>query len=299
MKPSKLLLAVMSLALLLLAACQKENPLQAPAANEEATSLAAENDAEAKLEAEILAHLSANSLAKSNATEITGPTVITAPGVYRVATNFSASGDGIVIQSDFVLLNLDDHTITGPGNKAGRGLVLDGVSRVLVRNGKLRTFGVGAVLLGSSNALVKNVNVRGGDEFANPPAGIPPQIGVLLVNSNNNFIVGNSYRLVNLGIFVRGGGSYNNTIVRNNVEAGVNGLLGVCYNPADGEGDAGPQNDFVARNFFNRFGVGIQTSAGSAHNYFNHNVIYYFNKAWEDFNGSNVFEDNRTMQVAP
>ncbi len=299
MKPTKLLLAALSFALLLLAACQKENPLQAPAANEESSSLAPATDAEAKLEAEILAHLTTNSLAKSNATEITGPTVITSPGVYRVASNFSATADGIVIQSDFVLLNLDDHTISGPGNKAGRGIVLDGVERVLVRNGKLRTFGVGTALLGSTQALITNVNLRGGDEVANPSAGIPPQIGVLLVNSYGNFIVGNSYRHVNLGIFVRGAGSYNNTIVRNTVEAGANGLLGICYNPASGQGSAGPQNDFVAHNFLNRFGTGIQASAGSQQNKFNHNTIYYFNLPWNDFNGSNEFQDNRTVQVTP
>jgi len=298
-KPAKFLLAALSCALLLVTACQKESPVQAPAASDESATLAAGDGFETKLEAEILARLSANSLAKSNATEITGPTVITSPGIYRVANNFSAAVDGIVIQSDFVLLNLGGHTIAGPGNKAGRGLVLNGVNHVLARNGHLRTFGVGTVLLGSSHSAVKNVNLLGGDEVANPPAGIPPQIGVLLVNSYSNFIVGNSYRHVNLGIFVRGGNSFNNTIVRNTVGAGANGLLGICYNPASGEGPAGPRNDFVAHNFLNRFGVGIQTSAGSEQNKFDRNTIYYFNKPWEDFNGSNTFQENRIMQVTP
>ncbi len=298
MKQAKLLLCVLSL-LLFVAACQKENPLQAPVENQESAALTREAAFESELEANIQAHLATSGLAKSGAVAITGPTVITSPGSYRVEKDFSATGDGIVIQSDYVLLNLDEHTITGPGNKAGRGIVLDGVKNVLVRNGNLRTFGVGTALLGTSQALVRNVNLRGSDEVANPPAGIPPQIGVLLVNSYGNFIVKNKYRDVNLGIFVRGGGSYNNTIVRNTVEAGANGLLGICYNPASGEGSAGPQNDFVAQNFLNRFGVGIQASAGSEQNKFNHNTIYYFNKAWEDFNGSNEFQDNRTMQVTP
>jgi hypothetical protein len=298
MKQTKLLLAALFM-MFLAVACQKENPVQAPAEEQASAALSNDAAAESELEARIQAHLAARGLAKSGAVEITGPTVITAPGVYRVADNFSATGDGIVIQSDYVLLNLDERTITGPGNKAGRGIVLDGVQNVVVRNGNLRTFGVGTALLGTSAALVRNVNLRGGDEVANPPAGIPPQIGVLLVNSYRNFIVGNKYRDVNLGVFVRGGNSFNNTIVRNTVSAGANGLLGICYNPAAGEGDAGPQNDFVAQNVLNRFGTGIQMSGGSRENRFTRNTIYYFNLPYEDFNGTNVFENNRTQQVTP
>lgn len=298
MKQIKLLFAALFM-MFLAAACQKENPLQAPVEDQASAAAASDAVTESELEATIQAHLATRGLAKSGAVEITGPTVITTPGIYRVGNNFSASGDGIVIQSDYVLLNLDERTITGPGNKAGRGIVLDGVKNVLVRNGNLRTFGVGTALFGTSQALVRNVNLRGGDEVANPPAGIPPQIGVLLVNSYGNFILPNKYRDVNLGIFVRGGGSYNNTIARNTVSAGANGLLGICYNPAAGEGDAGPQNDFVTQNVLNRFGTGIQTSTGSRENRFTHNTIYYFNQPYEDFNGTNVFENNRTQQVTP
>ncbi|MGH7493718.1 MAG: NosD domain-containing protein [bacterium] len=287
------------LLLLLITACQKESPLQAPAPDGDSVAEDANRDFEAELEAKIQAHLAGSGLAKVNATEITGPTVITAPGIYRVKRSFSASADGIVIQSDFVILNLADHRITGPGNKTGRGIVLDGVSHVLVRNGDLRTFGTGVALLAASHSVVKNVDVQGGDEFADPPAGVPPQVGILLVNSNSNFIVGNEYEGINLGIFVRGGGSHNNFITRNSAEAGANGLLGVCYNPASGEGDAGPTNDFVVQNFLSRFGTGIQASSGSANNRFNHNRINYINKPWEDFNGTNEFTGNRTKQVSP
>ena len=229
---------------------------------------------------------------------ITGPTVITSPGYYYVANDFSASGDGIVIQSDWVWLDLGDRTITGPGNKAGRGIVLDGVEHVLVSGGDLEMFGIGVALLGTSKSCARRVDVDGGDEFADPAAGNPPQIGILLVNSYRNSIRRNELEGVNLGIFVRGGGSFENRIAHNSVVGGDNGLLGICYNPAMGEGPAGPQRDVVKANFLCGFGGGIQTSAESVENRFRFNTIRYYGFAYEDFNGSNVFSDNDTEQIA-
>ncbi len=235
------------------------------------------------------------------ATPITGPTVITAAGEYVVANDFSVpaeTGDGIVIEADDVMLDLGGHVITGPGNKSGRAIVANGADRVRVSNGTLATFGIGVALLDAQHCVVHGVNVEGGDETAAPPTN-PPQIGILLVNSSRNFVSHNKCTLVNLGIFVRGGGSRGNRITRNLVVGGDNGLLGICYNPAMGEGPAGPSGDLVTENKLSRFGKGVQASEGSAYNAFNGNIIEYFNLAWEDFNGTNQFLNNATMQVAP
>ncbi len=281
------------LLMLAIAGCERQNPVQAPVDQQQDEELRLIDDFEASLEAEL------SSLEKSNVTEITGPTVITESGNYKVVQDFSATSDAIVIQADKVRLDLNEHVITGPGNKAGQGIVLDGVSHVTVRNGTLRTFGAGVVLLESSKSIVKKVRVEGGDEVANPPAGIPPQIGILLVNSYKNLVRYNEFLDVNLGLFVRGGGSFENRLAHNLARAGDNGLLGICYNPAAGQGPAGPTEDLVRFNTLNRFGVGIQTSTGSAENEFNRNTIYFFNQAWNDFNGTNEFRNNRTMQVTP
>ncbi len=240
--------------------------------------------------------LSANSF-----TAISGPTEISEPGVYRVVSDFSvpaATGDGIVILADNVRLLLDGHTITGPGNKLGRGIVVTDAEHVFIGNGTLQTFGIGVALLGSNQCTMREIRVEGGDETAAPPAN-PPQIGVLLVDSFKNRIVENVLELVNLGIFVRGAGSYGNRIARNEVTGGQNGLLGICYNPAAGAGPAGPTHDDVRKNSLIRFGKGIQTSEGSAYNRFAANTIYYFVVAWEDLNGTNEFPHNDTMQVSP
>ena len=236
------------------------------------------------------------------AVPITGPTVIDKPGVYRLVQDFSvdqATGDGIVVRSNGVLLWLGPHTISGPGAKIGRAIVLDHVRHVLVQGGRLESFGVGVALDGSERCAVRGVHVAGADEFADPGAGIPPQVGVLLVNSAYNRIARNRLDRINLGLFVRGGGSHNNVLRRNHVVGGTNGLLGVCYNPAPSAGSEGPTRDLVDANLLSRFGKGIQASAGSARNRFVKNRIEYFSVAWEDLNGTNVFRHNRALQITP
>jgi hypothetical protein len=233
------------------------------------------------------------------AVPIDGPTVIDEPGIYRVVEDFSvdeATGDGIVVRANGVLLWLGDHTITGPGAKIGRGIVLDQVRHVLVHGGRLESFGVGVALEGSTRCAVRGVRVEGADEFADPPS-VPPQVGVLLVNSAYNRVARNRLEDINLGLFVRGGGSHDNVLRLNDVRGGVNGLLGVCYNPAPDAGPEGPTHDRVAANRLWRFGKGIQASAGSAENYFVGNWIGYFTMVWEDLNGTNVFRNNRTQRL--
>jgi hypothetical protein len=283
-------------------ACQKAGDVATPAGDAAVTEPSPEFMAalakEIESEEDVTVKTDVTEPARSSGYQgITGPTVITNPGYYRVASDFSASQDGIVIRSNWVWLDLRGHTITGPGNKIGRGIVLDNVKHVLVTGGELETFGIGVALEGSAKSCVRRVDVEGGDEFANPAGGIPPQIGILLVNSYRNNIRRNEFDNVNLGIFVRGAGSFENRIARNAVIGGDNGLLGICYNPAMGEGPAGPQRDRVTSNFLCRFGGGIQTSAGSAENRFRSNTIRYFSFAYEDFNGSNIFRNNDAVQI--
>ena len=238
----------------------------------------------------------------SNARAIDGPTVITRPGAYRVTRDFSAdpkTGDGIVIRSDDVRLWLGDHRLQGPGNKSGRGVAVEGARRVRVHGGHLSTFGIGVVLSGANQCVVRDVDVAGGDEFADPPNGVAPQIGIMLVNSAYNRIARNNLHGINLGIFVRGGGSTGNRIRANRVVGLTHGLLGICYNPAPTGGTAGPSQDVVSHNELLRFGTGIQTSLGSQYNHFIENVIEYFTMAYKDFNGTNEFIHNRATKVTP
>ncbi len=232
-----------------------------------------------------------------HARPVTGPTIISSPGNYRLEDDLEATGDGIVITASDVRLWLGEHRLRGPGNKAGRGVVIAGARNVRVVGGRIERFGIGVVLDQASGCSVVRVGVKGGDETADPAAGNPPQIGVMLVNSAHNAIARNRFRDVNLGIFVRGGGSYRNRIDGNRVVGGEHGLLAICYNPAPGGDPAGPREDRVRHNLLARFGTGIVTSAHSAENAFALNVIRYFDAAWVDENGSNVFRHNRAERL--
>lgn len=237
---------------------------------------------------------------EGQATPITGPTTITTPGDYRLANDFEVgSGDGIVITASNVRLWLGDHRLRGPGNKLGRAVVIKGARNVSVRGGRIERFGIAAVLVDASRCRVRDLAIQGGDETANPAAGNPPQIGIMLINSAMNRIAGNRMHDVNLGIFVRGGASYENQIQGNEVKGGANGLLAICYNPAPGVDPAGPHDDRVSLNVLSRFRTGISASAHSAENAFTLNTIRYFVSAYADANGTNVFERNRTERITP
>lgn len=237
--------------------------------------------------------------APHGARPITEPTTIRSPGDYRLVNDLNVTdGDGIVIASSDVRLWLGTHRLYGPGNKTGRAIAIEGARNVIVTGGRIEHFGFGVVLLDATHCRVRGVNIHGGDETADPPTN-PPQIGVMLINSAMNRIARNELTDVNLGLFIRGPGSYGNWIDGNRVVGGAHGLLAVCYNPAPGTDPAGPHNDHVRLNLLSRFGTGIAVSAHSARNEFEFNTIRYFVSAYADQNGTNEFEHNRTEQIAP
>ncbi len=288
-------LAVLALSVVLLAGCGGQGSPLSPAVTTPG-ELAPGTDLAATIESE---SDDADEV-PSWATPIHGPTIIDAPGVYKVVKDIGAdpaTGVAITIRASGVLLSLGGHTLTGPGNKQGRAIVIENARHVRVANGRIERFGVGVEMNGVEKSAVRGLWIRGGDETADPANGNPPQIGVMLVNSAFNRVARVEARGVNLGLFIRGEGSYSNVLRRNTVVAGDHGLLAICYNPAAGAGQAGPQRDLVERNRLSRFGIGIQTSAGSQNNVFRRNVIDYFVAPYEDLNGTNVFRDNVTQQL--
>ena len=203
---------------------------------------------------------------------------ITRPGNYRLFRSRTVrSGDGIVISASNVTLDLNGNTVSTRSRGNGRGIVIDGGKNVVVRNGKVNGFALNVGVLGGQNVKVDGLQITG-DGLA--PDGGPSEIGIMLVNTKASRISNNAISSVNLGIFVRGGGSTGNAINGNVITGGAvpsYNIFGICYNPAAGEGDAGPRGDNVFQNTIARFGFALSVSSGSVYNTFRGNNLAGFN----------------------
>jgi hypothetical protein len=227
---------------------------------------------------------------------INGPTTIDRPGAYvlRRDITLDEAGTAIVVAASNVTLDLNGHTLAGPGGKQGVGLRVEGVGAVRVHNGTIGRFGTGVEVRNSSNVRVEDLQVQGEDGGGPPPG----EIGVLIVNSRAVAVERNVISRTFLGVFVRGGGSGGNRIANNTLTGGRNGQLGICYNP-DGSGSpAGPSGDLVYNNLISRYQLGIQTSAGTLGNIFRENAIAYAQQAIHEIvAGQNLFDQNLAIQI--
>ncbi len=229
---------------------------------------------------------------ESDSGGIGAPTVITKPGNYKLRRSLTARSDRplITIASDNVALDLDGMTLTGLGGKQGAGIVVEGRANVAVRNGFLRNFGTAVQVANSSNVRLEDLQISGEDI-----QGLPPETGILLVNTRAARLTGNVIHRTFLGIFVRGGLSSGNTLKANTITGGTNGQLGICYNPAPGGDPAtdGPSGDLVAENHISRFRTAILLSQATQANIFVRNYLNFFDNGFEEGTpGSNTFANN-------
>jgi hypothetical protein len=228
-----------------------------------------------------------------------GTWTISRPGSYKLYRHLSVgSGDGIVITASGVTLDLNGFRVSTAARGTGRGLVVQGAKGVVIRDGSVSGFNANVALTDAENVKVTNVAVVG-DGLA--PNNGPTEIGVLLIDSRACAIEHNTISAVNLGIFVRGGKSAGNRVLKNIVVGGptaANNLLGICYNPAPGGGEAGPRGDSIYNNHIARFGYAVAVSAQSIYNIFADNTLASFNGAFREpqfftaQGGMNVEEGN-------
>ncbi len=225
------------------------------------------------------------------------PKIITEPGAYFLERGFrlSSADAAIEIRSDNVSLDLNGQTLSGPGNKEGVGITVQGATGVRLYNGRLDGFGIGVEVTDSNNVAIHDLQIIGEDLGGPPPA---IEIGVLIVNSRAVVVKENVISKTFLGIFVRGGGSGGNRIAHNTLSGGENGGLAICYNPSPSGADDGPSGDLVYGNLLSRFGTGIATSSQSIGNIFRGNDIAYFGQAISEASaGSNVFVSNNSTMI--
>lgn len=227
---------------------------------------------------------------------IFGSTVINQPGSYVVFRNITlhTPGTAIRIVASNVSLDLNGYTLAGAGGAQGTGVSIVGVGGVRVHNGIVSRFGTGIEVSGSYNVRVEGLQISGEDAGGPPPG----EVGILLKNSRAVVLERNQVARVFLGIFIRGGGAGANRIAANVVAGGLNGQLGICYNP-DGSADPdGPTGDLVYNNLVSRFQIGIQTSAGTSGNVFRENNLAFVQQGIQEVTpGSNVFSENTEVQI--
>ncbi len=223
--------------------------------------------------------------------------VITQPGVYildrDLSMDASTPAPAIDVMASNVTVNLNGHALTGPGGKNGTGIRIRGVQGVAVHGGSIVNFAFGVMIANSSSVAVRGLSIRG---EGLPIAALPPETAVMIVQSRNVTVEDNHIFTTGLGIFVRGGMSWGNRIVNNNLTGGANAALGICYNPADGDPQA-PRGDVIAGNHVSGFGTGIQMSATSAYNILRANTVASRSMAIENLNAANKLDSNIDVRL--
>jgi hypothetical protein len=137
---------------------------------------------------------------------------ITQPGSYVLRDNLAASGDCLVIQADFVTIDLDGFVIAGNGTGAGitdRNVAQRGIT---VRNGTIAGFFRGIDLDGSQGVAVERVRA-----FSNAGHGI--------LAGRLSLVTGSTASENGIGISVEAGSTVlGNTVGRNQI--GIAGNIG-------------------------------------------------------------------------
>lgn len=223
--------------------------------------------------------------------------VIRNPGSYFLP-NDRVIGDitAIEIAADDVTLDLEGHSILGPGGLGGVGIAIRG-DNVRVLNGHIQNVGIGVLVENSTNVVIENLKIDGLDLGGTPPA---VEIGIMLVETRGARVSGNVITDTFLGVFVRGEESGGNLISDNLITGGANGQLAICYNPAPGATAGGPDGDLVAGNVISHFHQGMAFSADSAGNVVRGNTVAFFDLGIvEATMGSNVVAGNDEVQITP
>ena len=227
---------------------------------------------------------------------IASPGTIDQPGSYILTSDIfvpPSIGVGIAITASEVMLDMNGHTITAPGNLTGAGIRIAGAQNVTVKNGFIVNALMGAVVMNSTNVRLEGLSIRA---TGLPPSAPPPEIGIMLVQTRNAVVANNMIVNAALGIFVRGSRSFGNRIEGNTITGTTAGAFGICYNPADGD-TAAPKGDLVKGNLIRGYPAAIQMSLRSDYNVVTGNTLIYTMEGVLNENPSNVVKDNTLVKI--
>jgi parallel beta-helix repeat protein len=172
------------------------------------------------------AHLGANDLCGATVT-----------ADVRLDHDLVCTGDGLIIGADGISVDLNGHTVTGPGS--GAGILVGGRADITIAGGVIRNFAVAIRLNAATGVVIRNTEFAGNGEALDLQAG---SIGntvkenvfrdstiraiMLRSNSRDNDIKSNILTGNRIGILVFGG--IDNQI-KDNVVSG-SGLAGIRLN---------------------------------------------------------------------
>lgn len=226
---------------------------------------------------------------------VPGSGMIDTPGHYVLVNDATqrSHGSAILITASNVRLDLNGNTVMGPGGKNGAGIRIRGVSGVTVTNGYIVNHAFGVIVESSSDVTLTSLQIRGEGLVVTAP---PPETAIMIVQSRGVVVRNNTIYNTGLGVFVRGGRSGGNLIAGNTITGGTNAILGICYNPADGDPN-GPRGDLLADNLISGFNIGIQFSDRSMANISRGNTIAYRAMAFDIRNNTNKEAGTESVQL--
>ncbi|MFH1325565.1 MAG: right-handed parallel beta-helix repeat-containing protein [archaeon] len=132
--------------------------------------------------------------------------------VYILDNNLNTSGDCFNVQTGNIILNLNEHIISGDGS--GIGIYESYQSNVSIKNGRISNFSKGMEIRHSNNNIITNLFIG-----SNKGDGINNGQGIDFLLSNYNLISNNTFDN-NEGDAINLDGSSSNNISNNNFTSG-------------------------------------------------------------------------------
>jgi parallel beta-helix repeat protein len=129
--------------------------------------------------------------------------------------DLTCPGNGLIAGSDGITIDLNGHTITGPGS--GVGIAVPSRTGVVIRGGTVRNFLVGVQLTGADANVIREMRATGNRD------------GIFLIGSSGNTIKENlAWQNSRVGVMLRPGSIRNSTqnlVKENTLTDNLNGII--------------------------------------------------------------------------
>ena len=149
---------------------------------------------------------------QAGASDLCGTTIL---GSLTLDHDLICTGNGLIVGADGITLNLNGHTITGPGS--GVGISVPNRTGVLIKGGTVRNFLAGVQLVNSTAIVVKENRFTGNQD------------AVFLIGTSWSTVKENTaWQNTRVGVMLRPSGSRNSTqnvVVENTLTDNTNGII--------------------------------------------------------------------------